>query len=107
MAKKKTIKVGTISGTDILKKSLPPQDIPFRTGWDKTDKDRPRKSASDYAEDIRYCGECRHYQMVDPKTIKVWPTGEPVYDCPYATDWCEAEYEANTLCDGRFEEERK
>lgn len=32
MKKKKTEKVGTISGMEILKKSRPMQDIPFRTG---------------------------------------------------------------------------
>lgn len=41
--KKKPEKIGTISGMDLLKHSRPRQDIPFRTGWNKTEKDRPRK----------------------------------------------------------------
>lgn len=32
MKKKKTEKVGTIKGIDILKNTKPMQDIPFRTG---------------------------------------------------------------------------
>lgn len=43
MAKKKTEKIGTISGLEMLKASRPRQDIPFRTGWARTEKDRPRK----------------------------------------------------------------
>ena len=32
MSKKKTEKIGTISGMEILKNTRPMQDIPFRTG---------------------------------------------------------------------------
>ena len=32
MAKKKNIKIGTISGLDVLKQTRPLQDIPFKTG---------------------------------------------------------------------------
>lgn len=32
MSKKKTEKIGTINGIEILKKTRPIQDIPFRTG---------------------------------------------------------------------------
>ena len=32
MKKKKVEKIGTINGIDILKKTRPMQDIPFRTG---------------------------------------------------------------------------
>lgn len=46
MSKKKKIKVGTIPGIDLVKKTRPPQDIPFRTGGYKTEKDRPRKRYS-------------------------------------------------------------
>ena len=42
MAKKKNIKVGTISGLDVLKQTRPPQDIPFRTG-SYTDKRKKRE----------------------------------------------------------------
>jgi len=42
MAKKKNIKVGTISGLDILKQTRPPQDIPFKTG-SYTDKRKKRE----------------------------------------------------------------
>lgn len=41
--KKKTIKVGTISGLDLLRQTRGMQDIPFRTGRHMTEKDRPRK----------------------------------------------------------------
>ena len=40
--KKKTEKIGTISGLELLKKSRPPQDISFKTGRHITEKDRPR-----------------------------------------------------------------
>lgn len=43
--KKKTEKVGTISGLDLLKKSRPIQDIPFRTG-SYTDKRKKRKKVN-------------------------------------------------------------
>ena len=42
MAKKKNIKVGTISGIDVLRQTKPPQDIPFRTG-SYTDKRKKRE----------------------------------------------------------------
>ena len=40
MKKKKTEKIGTISGMEILKNTRPMQDIPFRTGvyFDKRKK---------------------------------------------------------------------
>ena len=40
--KKKTQKVGTISGLDVLKHTRGPQDIPFRTGV-YTDKRKKRE----------------------------------------------------------------
>ena len=40
--KKKTMHVGTISGLDALRRTRPPQDIPFRTGGHTTQKDKPR-----------------------------------------------------------------
>lgn len=40
--KKKHEKIGIIRSNDLLKSSRPRQDIPFRTGWDRTEKDRPR-----------------------------------------------------------------
>ena len=78
-----------------------------------------------YAKDrnrIRVCSECKHYQStglfardIRPYIGKGFSIDElikrascdapiPVYDCPYANDWCRAEYEANTLCDNRFEQ---
>ena len=42
MAKKKKEKIGTIKGIDLVKKSAPIQNIPFRTGQHTTEKDRPR-----------------------------------------------------------------
>ena len=45
MAKKKNIKVGTISGLDVLKQTRPPQDIPFRTG-SYTDKRKKREKVN-------------------------------------------------------------
>lgn len=27
---------------------------------------------------------------------------EPLYDCPYAEDWREGEFEANMLCENKF-----
>ena len=28
---------------------------------------------------------------------------KPMWDCPYANDWCEEDDEINTLCDNKFE----
>lgn len=40
--KKKKETIGVISGLDLIKKSAPVQNIPFRTGKHMTKKDRPR-----------------------------------------------------------------
>ena len=40
--KKKKQYIGTISSLELIKKSAPIQDIPFRTGGYMTKKDRPR-----------------------------------------------------------------
>lgn len=40
--KKKKETIGVISGLELIKKSSPVQDIPFRTGKHMTKKDRPR-----------------------------------------------------------------
>ncbi len=40
---KKQISAGTISGRELLKTSMPKQDISFRTGAHMTEKDRPRR----------------------------------------------------------------
>ena len=40
--KKKTEKVGVIKGIDIIRKSKPINDIPFREGSYLSEKDRPR-----------------------------------------------------------------
>lgn len=45
--KKKTEKIGTINGIDILKKTRPIQDIPFRTGV------RENKKKKNVRENIR------------------------------------------------------
>ena len=42
MAKKKKETIGIIKGKDLLKKSAPKADIPFKTGKHITEKDRPR-----------------------------------------------------------------
>lgn len=42
MKKGKTEKIGVIKGIDLVRKSRPMQDIPFRTGRYNTKKDRPR-----------------------------------------------------------------
>lgn len=43
MSKKKVEKVGIISGLDLIKKSQPIQDIPFRTGAYKNKKSYKRE----------------------------------------------------------------
>ena len=43
--KKKTQKVGTIKGIDVLKQTRPMQDIPFRTGV-YTDKRKKREKVN-------------------------------------------------------------
>ena len=40
--KKRKQHIGTISSLELIKKSAPIQDIPFRTGKYMTKKDRPR-----------------------------------------------------------------
>lgn len=45
------------------------------------------------------CKDCKHFQ----KTLIEDLNGQPLYDCPYANDWCEENDEINTLCDDRFE----
>jgi hypothetical protein len=42
MTKKKNIKIGTISGLDVLRQTRPPQNIPFITGV-YTDKRKKRE----------------------------------------------------------------
>lgn len=41
--KKKVEKIGVISGLDLIKKTSPQIDIPFRTGSHATKKDKPRE----------------------------------------------------------------
>ena len=71
------------------------------------------------------CGECRHYQKtqltgysLEPYIGKGYTLDEilekvrnddpiPIYDCPYASDWCEAEIEANTLCKNKYEPRKR
>ena len=48
--KKKTEKVGTISGLELIKKSRPIQDIPFRAGA-YTDKRKKREKINKYSLD--------------------------------------------------------
>lgn len=44
-------KIGTIKGIDLIKKSAPKANIPFKTGKYITEKDRPRdKSYKKYYE---------------------------------------------------------
>lgn len=45
------------------------------------------------------CKDCKHFQ----ETQLRYTDGQPVYDCPYANDWCEEDDEINTLCDNKFE----
>ena len=48
---------------------------------------------------IMTCKDCKHFQ----KTQIKYSDGQPLYDCPYANDWCEEDDEINTLCDDMFE----
>lgn len=45
------------------------------------------------------CKECKNFQ----KTQIEYLDGQPLYDCPYANDWCEEDDEINTLCNNKFE----
>lgn len=42
MSKKKKEKIGVIKGIDLIRKSKPINDIPFREGSYLSEKDRPR-----------------------------------------------------------------
>lgn len=44
--KKKIEKIGVITGLDLIKKTNPKIDIPFRTGGHATKKDRPREKVN-------------------------------------------------------------
>lgn len=50
MAKKKSQKIGTISGLELIKKSRPVQDIPFKAGA-YADKRKKREKINKYALD--------------------------------------------------------
>ncbi len=55
MSKKKKETIGVIKGIDLIKKSAPVQDIPFKTGKHITKKDRPRdKSWKKWDEEDDY-----------------------------------------------------
>ena len=53
------------------------------------------------------CKDCKHFhktQIVQYETKDINFTNPiPLYDCPYADDWCEENDEINTLCDDKFE----
>ena len=44
--KKKVEKIGVITGLDLIKKTNPKIDIPFRTGSHATKKNRPREKVN-------------------------------------------------------------
>ena len=50
MGKKKAQKIGTINGLELVKKSRPMQDVPFRTGV-YADKRKKREKINKYALD--------------------------------------------------------
>lgn len=67
------------------------------------------------------CKECKHFQPTQIQEVNIQPyigkgytlkeiieiskndIGQPLWDCPYANDWCEEDNEINTLCDNKFE----
>lgn len=67
------------------------------------------------------CKDCKHFQPTQIKEIDIRPyigkgysideimrlsanhIGQPLWDCPYADDWCESDDEINTLCNNKFE----
>lgn len=53
------------------------------------------------------CKNCKHFQKTqlmeyDIKDIEL-KHPQPLWDCPYANDWCDKEDKINTLCDNKFE----
>jgi len=44
------------------------------------------------------CNDCINYQ----KTLLKYDDGSPIYDCPFAHDWCESDTLINTLCEHKF-----
>ena len=49
------------------------------------------------------CNDCVNYQ----KTLLKYDDGSPVYDCPFAHDWCESNTPINTLCDNDYESRKE
>ena len=53
------------------------------------------------------CKDCKNYQKTQIMEYDItdvfFEHPRPLYDCPYADDWCEADDEINTLCDNKFE----
>lgn len=53
------------------------------------------------------CKDCKNYQKTNLEYFDIKDVNFehpfPLYDCPYASDWCEEDYEINTLCDNMFE----
>lgn len=67
------------------------------------------------------CKDCKNYQKTQimeydlrPYIGKGYTLNEimelsskdepkPLYDCPYANDWCEEDTDINTLCNNKFE----
>lgn len=70
------------------------------------------------------CKDCIHYQKTQmlewdikpyigkgytiDEIIKLSKKDEPtfVYDCPYSSDWAEADNEANKYCDNKFKNKK-
>jgi hypothetical protein len=67
------------------------------------------------------CKDCKNFQPTQLKEINIKPyigkgytldeiiklsendEWQPLWDCPYANDWCEEDDEINTLCNNKFE----
>ena len=53
------------------------------------------------------CKDCIHFQPTQLIQYDITDINfkhpEPLWDCPYANDWCEENDEINTLCDNKFE----
>lgn len=53
------------------------------------------------------CKDCKHFQKTLLMQYDIKDTEflnpSPLYDCPYAEDWCEENDEINVLCNNKFE----
>lgn len=53
------------------------------------------------------CKNCKNYQKTQSIEYNINDKGmknpKPLYDCPFANEWCEYDSPINVLCNNKFE----